>query len=90
MRQVDRVRQLHLKIPALCRKVEKVFNVLVDTGAQVRFLKARLLLPECLTAIWRPVRLKVANRQYMLGGTKEPEIALQFVNHCELSRPTLG
>ena len=26
----------------------------------------------------------------MVGGTKEAEISLQFVNNCELSRPDLG
>ena len=82
--------QFHLKIRALCREVERVFNVLVDTGAQVSLVKAGRLPPECLTASWRPVRPKVANGQYMVGGTNEPEIALQFVHHCELSCPDLG
>ena len=43
-------RQLHLKFRALCREVETVFNMLVDTRAQVSLFKAGLLLPECLTA----------------------------------------
>ena len=33
---------------------------------------------------------EVANGQYMVGGTKEAAIGLQFVNHRELSRPDLG
>ena len=90
MRRVGRKRQLHLKVRALCGEVEKVFDVLVDTGAQVSLVKAGLLPPECLTDSWKPVRLKVANGQYMVGGTKEAAIALQFVNHRELSRPDLG
>ena len=90
VRQVGRELQLHLKIRALCREVERVFNVLVDTGAQVSLVKAGLLPPECLTASWRPIRLKSANGQYMVGGTKEAEIELQFVNHRELSHPDLG
>ena len=49
-----------------------------------------LLPTECLTTSRRPVRLKVADGHYMVGGTKEAEIALQFVNHYELSRPDLG
>ena len=49
-----------------------------------------LLPPECLTDSQKPVRLKVANGQYMVGGTKEAAIGLQFVNHRELSRPDLG
>ena len=90
VRRVGRERQLHLKVRALCGEVEKVFNVLVDTGAQVSLVKACLLPPECLTDSRKPVRLKVANGQYMLGGTKEAAIGLQFVNHRELSRQDLG
>ena len=90
VRRVGRERQLHLKVRALCGEVEKVFDVLVDTGAQVSLIKAGLLPPECLTDSRKPVRLKVANGQYMVGGTKEAAIGLQFVNHRELSRPDLG
>ena len=90
VRRVWRERQLHLKVRALCGEVEKVFDVLVDTGAQVSLVKAGLLPPECLTDSRKPVRLKVANGQYMVGGTKEAAIGLQFVNHRELSRPDLG
>ena len=90
VRRVGRERQLHLKVRALCGEVEKVFDVLVDTGAQVSLVNAGLLPPECLTDSRKPVRLKVANGQYMVGGTKEAAIGLQFVNHRELSRPDLG
>ena len=90
VRRVGRERQLHLKVRALCGEVEKVFDVLVDTGAQASLVKAGLLPPECLTGSRKPVRLKVANGQYMVGGTKEAAIGLQFVNHRELSRPDLG
>ena len=90
MRRVGRERQLHLKVRALCGEVEKVFDVLVDTGAQVSLVKAGLLPPECLTDSRKPVSLKVANGQYMVGRTKEAAIGLQFVNHRELSRPDLG
>ena len=83
VRRVGRERQLHLKDRALC-------DVLVDTGAQVSLVKAGLLPPECLTDSPRPVRLKVANGQYMVGGTREAAIGLQLVNHRELSRPDLG
>ena len=89
VRRVGREWQLHPKTRAMCGEVERVFNVLVDTGAQVSPFKAGLLPPECLTASRRPVRLKVANRQYMVPGTKEADIALQFVNHRELSCPDL-
>ena len=90
VRRVGRERQLHLKVRALCGEVEKVFDVLVDTGAQVSLVKAGLLPPECLTDSRKPVRLKVANGQYMVGGTKEAAIGLQFVNHRELRRPDPG
>ena len=90
VRRVGRERQFHRKVRALCGEVEKVFDVLVDTGAQVSLVKAGLLPPECLTDSQRPVRLKVANGQYMVGGTREAAIGLQFVNHVELSRPHLS
>ena len=90
VRRVGRERQWHLKVRALCGEVEKVFDVLVDTGAQVSLVKAGLLPPDCLTDSRKPVRLKVANGQYMVGGTKEAAVGLQFVNHRELSRPDLG
>ena len=50
--------------------------MLVDTGAQVSLVNAGLLPPECLTTSQRPVRLKVANGQYMVGRTKEAQIVL--------------
>ena len=64
--------------------------MLVDTGAQVYLVKAGMLPPECLTGSRSPVTLKVVNGQYMVGGTKEAEIALHFVDHRELSRRDLG
>ena len=59
VRRVGRERQLHLEVRALCGEVEKVFDVLVDTGAQVSLVKAGLLPPECLTAsTWWEARRK--------------------------------
>ena len=78
VRGVGCERQLHLKVSALCGEVEKVLDVLVDTGAQVSLVKAGQGWP------------RVANGQYMVGGTKEAAIRLQFVKHRELSRPDLG
>ena len=63
VRRVGREQQLPLKIRALCGEVERVFNMLVDAGAQVSLVKAGLLPAECVTASRRPVRLKVANCQ---------------------------
>ena len=63
VRRVGRERQLHLNVRALCGEMEKVFDVLVDTGARVSLVKAGLLPPEYLTDSRKPVRLKVANGQ---------------------------
>ena len=90
LRQVGRKRQLHLKICGSCGDLERVANALVDRGAQVSLVRAGPLLPGCPTTIWRLVGLKVANSEHMVGGMKEAVIALQVVNHCELSRPDLG
>ena len=90
VRRVGLKRQLHSKISALFGEVERVLNVLVDTGTQVSLVKVALLPPECLTTSRRPVRPKVANGQYMVAGTKEAQIALQFVNHRELSGSDLS
>ena len=60
VRRVGRERQLHLKVRALCGEVEKVFDVMVDTGAQVSLVKAGLLPPECLTDSRKAVRLKAS------------------------------
>ena len=70
VRRVGRERQLHLKVRALCGEVEKVFDVLVDTGAQVSLVKAGLLPPECLTDSLKPVRLKGGERP-VHGGRHE-------------------
>ena len=54
VRRVGCERQLHLKVRALCGEVEKVFNVLVDTGAQVSLVKcnrARALAPWVLLVL---------------------------------------
>ena len=88
--RAGRRRQLHLKIRALCGKVEEVLHVLVNTGAQDSLVQAELLRPQCLTTSRRPVRPRAAKCQYLVGGTKEAEIRLQVVNHGELSRPALG
>ena len=34
--------------------------------------------------------MRAANGEYMVEGTKEAKIALQFVNHREVSRRDLG
>ena len=90
MRRIGRERQFQLKIRPLCGEVVRVFNALFDTSDELSLLKSGLIPPECLTTSRGPVRLKVANGQYMVGGTKEAEIALQLVNHRRLSRADLS
>ena len=85
MRRVGREQQLHLKVGALCGEVERVFDVLVDTGAQVSLVKAGLLPPECLTDSRKPVRLKVAKGQYMVGGTKEAAQTSARKSSCKVA-----
>ena len=80
MSGVGRERQLHLRVGALCGEVGIVFDVLVDTSAQVNLVKTGLRPVECVTTRRRPVRLKIANRQYMVGKMKEDKTALQFLN----------
>ena len=70
VRRVGRERQLHLKVRALCGEVEKVFDVLVDTGAQVSLVKAGLLPPECLTDSWKPCQAEGGERP-VHGGRHE-------------------
>ena len=77
MRRAGHKQQLHLKILFLCGEVERVLDMLDNTGPQVSMVQAGPLRPECLTTNRRPVRLKVANGQYMAGGTKEAQIVLQ-------------
>ena len=42
VRRVGRERQLHPKVRALCGEVEKIFNVLLDMGAQVSLVRGWL------------------------------------------------
>ena len=54
VRRVSRERQLHLKICALCGEVERVLNVLVDTGAQVSLGKAACFRQSVLSQVGDP------------------------------------
>ena len=90
VRQIGREKQLHLRVKVTVGGVEMVLDVLVDTGAQVSLVKAGLLPREHVRPSSRPVRLKVANGQYMSGGTREATLSLDFIKHSELRRPDLG
>ena len=83
-------RQLHLKVRVRCGQEELVVDVLVDTGAQVSLVRRGLFKEESLQPSRRPVRLKVANREIMGGGTHEAIISMEFWQHERLNRPDLA
>ena len=65
-------------------------DVLVDTGAQVSLVRRGLFREESLQPSRRPVRLKVANKEIMGGGTHEATISMEFREHERLNRPDLA
>ena len=83
-------RQLHLKVRVRCGREEKVVDVLVDTGAEVSLVQRGLFKEELLQPSRRPVRLKVANREIMGGGTHEATISMEFWEHERLNCPDLA
>ena len=83
-------RQLHLKVRLRCGQEELVVDVLVDTGAQVSLVRRGLFKEESLQHSRRPVRLKVANREIMGGGTHEDTISMEFWEHERLNCPVLA
>ena len=62
--------QLDLKVRVRCGKEEVIADVLVDTGAQVSFVRKALFSEELLIPSPRSVRLKVATCEIMGGGTQ--------------------
>ena len=83
-------RQLHLKVRVRCGQEELVVDVLVDTGAQMSLVRRGLFKKESLQPSRRPVRLKVANGEIMVGGTHEATISMEFWEHERLNRPDLA
>ena len=77
-------RQLHLKVRVMCHEEEVVVDVLVDTGAQVSFVRNGLFPDTCLKSSDRPVRLKVANGGIMGVGAREAELGLEVWEHDRL------
>ena len=67
-----------------------IADVLVDTGAQVSFVRMRVFSDEFLKPSRRPVRLKVANGKILVGGTHESTIGLEFWEHDSLNRLDLS
>ena len=83
-------RQLHLKVRVRCGQEELVVDVLVDTGAQVSLVRRGLFKEDSLQPSRRPVSLKVANGEIMVGGTHEATISMEFWEHERLNRPDLA
>ena len=83
-------RQLHLRVRVQCGKEELVVDVLVDTGAQVSLVRTGLFKEESLQPSQRPVPLKVANGEIMVGGTHEATISMQFWEHERLKWPDVA
>ena len=83
-------RQLHLKVRVRCGQEELVVDGLVDTGAQVSLVRRGLFKEESLQPSRRPVRLKVANGEIMVGGTHEATISMEFWEHERLNRTELA
>ena len=83
-------RQLHFKVRVRCGQEGLVVDFLVDTGAQVSLVRRGLFKEESLQPSRRPVRLKVANGEILVGGTDEATISMQFWEHECLNRPDLA
>ena len=62
----------------------------VDSRAQVSLERTGLFPASYIKTSPRPVRLKVANGQYMGGGRTEVHLEMEFLNHEKLSRPDKG
>ena len=79
IRQVGKHRQLHLRVPGVSSAdEERIFEILVDTGAQVSLVRRGLLSSQSLRRSAAPVTLKVANGEIMEGGLNEAEINLDL------------
>ena len=70
-------RQLHLKVRVMCGRKGVIADFLLDTVAQVSFVRNGLFPDTCLKSSDRPVRLKVANGGIMGGGASEAKIGLE-------------
>ena len=88
--EVGDSKQLHLRIRVTCGDVKRIADVLVGPGRQVSVVRSEFLPEESLRASAGPVRLRVANRQYMVGGRMECHMNFGFINHLELSKPEKG
>lgn len=73
---------LQLMMPILVglpNGVQKLMNVLVDTGAQVNLIRSGLVEPGLMDVAVEPVRLLAANNQVIEGGDKVVPLSLGFM-----------
>ena len=91
IRHVGKHRQLHLRVlRASSAGLERIFGILVDTGARVSLVRRGLLSSRSLRRSASPVTPIVANGEIMEAGVNEAEISLEIVRHEQLERPDLG
>ena len=91
IRQGGKHRQLHLGVCGVSSAGEgRIFEILVNSAAQVSLMHRGLLTSQSLRRSAAPVTLRVANGEMMEGRLNEAEISLEFVSHEQLSSPDLG
>ena len=89
--QVGKHRPLHVRDRGVSSaSEERIFEILVDTGAQVCLVWRRLVSSRSLRRSAAPVTLRVANSEITEGGLDEAEISLKFVRHKQLARLDRG
>ena len=91
IRQAGKHPQLHLRVCGVSSAVEeRIFEIFVDTGAQVSPLRRGLLSSRSLQRSAAPVTLRVTNGEIMEGGLAKAKISLEFLRHEQLLRQDLG
>ena len=80
IRKVGKQRQLHLRFRGVSSAgKESIFEILVDTGAQLSAVRKGLLSSRPLRRSAAPVTLRVTNGEIMEGGLDEAAISLEQI-----------
>ena len=91
IRQVGKHRQLHLRVRGVSSAgKEGIFQILVDTGAQVSLVRRGLVSSRSLRRSAAPVTLRVANGEISEDGLNGAQISLEFIRQEQLSRSDLA
>ena len=91
IRQVSKHRQLHHRVCGVSSAGrERIFEVLVGSGAQVSLVRKGLRSSQFLRRSASPVTRRVDNVEIMEGGLDQAEISLEFIRHEQLSRTDHG